>query len=330
MITPAETHSRLSQIDGLILLENEPLARHTRFALGGPASIFADTESEAAFVAAVASLSGGAIPWTVIGEGSNLVVSDAGYDGIVLRYRGAALRLYGGCVSAQAGATLQSLVDFTVQNGLEGLDKMTGIPGFVGAAIYGNAGAYGQSTSDTLESVRFLDQGQIREFSNAECAFRYRDSIFKRRKDWLLLSAVFHLHRAADAAAMQAASDEILATRNRKFPPEMRCAGSVFKNLLLKELSDSVRAQVPDTVVKKGKVPAAWFLEQVGARGLRHGGIQVADYHANLIYNAGGATATELRQVLDDLKRRVEERFGLRLEEEVQFLGTERGIVPRD
>jgi len=322
MITPGETHLRLARIDGLTLLENEPLSRHTRFALGGPVPIFADTEDEEAFVSAVAALSTGSTPWTVIGEGSNLVVSDQGYDGIVLRYRGAALSRDGDRVTAQAGATLQSLVDFTVENGLEGLDRMTGIPGFVGAAIYGNAGAYGQSTSDTLESVRCLDRGQIREFSSAQCEFRYRDSVFKRRKDWLLLSAGFRL-KFGDAAALKSASNEILATRNRKFPPDMHCAGSVFKNLLLKELSESVRAQVPETVVKKGKVPAAWFLDEVGARGLRHGGIHVADYHANLIYNAGGATAAELRDVLDDLKERVWERFGLRLEEEVQFLGFE-------
>jgi UDP-N-acetylmuramate dehydrogenase len=322
MITPGEMRARLAAIDGLTLLENEPLSRHTRFALGGPVPIFADTESEEAFVSAVAALSAGSTPWTVIGEGSNLVVSDQGYDGIVLRYRGAALSRDGERVTTQAGATLQSLVDFTVENSLEGLDRMTGIPGFVGAAIYGNAGAYGQSASDTLESVHFLDRGQIREFSSVQCEFRYRDSVFKRRKDWLLLSAVFRLN-PGDAAVLKPTSDEILATRNRKFPPEMRCAGSVFKNLLFKELSESVRAQVPETVVKKGKVPAAWFLEQVGARGLRHGGIHVAEYHANLIYNAGGATAAGLREVLDDLKRRVWERFGLRLEEEVQFLGFE-------
>jgi UDP-N-acetylmuramate dehydrogenase len=326
MITPGEAHLRLAHIEGLTLFEDEPLARHTRFALGGPARMFADTGNEEAFVSAVGVLSAGSTPWTMIGEGSNLVVSDQGYDGIVLRYRGAALRRDGEQVTAQAGATLQSLVDFTVQNGLEGLDRMTGIPGFVGAAIYGNAGAYGQSASDTLESVRFLDRGQIREFSNADCEFRYRDSIFKRRKDWLLLSAVFRLH-PVDTAALKGASDEILATRNRKFPPEMRCAGSVFKNLLLNELPESVREQVPANVVKKGKVPAAWFLEQVGARGLRHGGIHIADYHANLIYNAGGATAAELCEVLDDLKRRVLDRFGLRLEEEVQFLGFEVRVV---
>jgi len=321
MITTGETHERLARIEGLALFENEPLSNHTRFALGGPVPIFADTESEEAFISALAELSAGSVPWTVIGAGSNLVVSDRGYDGIVLRYRGAALCRDGERVVVQSGATLQSLVDFTVSSGLEGIGKMTGIPGYVGAAIYGNAGAYGQSTSDTLESVRFLEGGRIREFTNEQCEFRYRDSIFKRRKDWLLLSAAFRLRPAADAAALKAASEEILATRNRKFPPEMRCAGSVFKNLLLKELPERVRLQVPEAVVKKGKVPAAWFLEQAGARGMRHGGIQVADYHANLIYNAGGATATELREVLNELKARVLARFGLALEEEVQFLG---------
>ena len=192
MITTGETHERLARIEGLALFENEPLSNHTRFALGGPVPIFADTESEEAFVVGGCRVERRLRSWTVIGEGSNLVVSDRGYDGIVLRYRGGLLCRDGERVVVQSGATLQSLVDFTVLSGLEGLDKMTGIPGYVGAAIYGNAGAYGQSTSDTLESVRFLDGGRIREFTNEQCEFRYRESIFKRRKDWLLLSAVFH------------------------------------------------------------------------------------------------------------------------------------------
>jgi UDP-N-acetylmuramate dehydrogenase len=101
----------------------------------------------------------------------------------------------------------------------------------------------------------------------------------------------------------------------------MKCAGSIFKNLILAELAPAVAAQVPERVVREGKVPAAWFLEQAGARGLARGEMRVADYHANLIYNAGGGTARELRELIADLKGRVAARFGFELEEEVQYVG---------
>jgi UDP-N-acetylmuramate dehydrogenase len=317
--------TRLARIEGLAVHENEPLSRHTRFGVGGPAAILADTASEPAFVEALKLLGGSAARWTVIGGGTNLIVSDGGYAGLVLRFRGAELSCAGQRVEAQAGAALQSVVDFAIGHGLEGLDRMTGIPGFTGGAIYGNAGAYGQSISDTLESVRIFDGQRVRRLDRAECEFRYRDSVFKRKKEWLILSAVFEL-RGGDAAVLQAAADEILATRNRKYPPQMRCAGSIFKNLILDELPEPVRAQVPASVVKKGKVPAAWFLDQAGGRGLHRGGIQVADYHANLIYNDGTGNARELRALIGELKRRVQARFGLQLEAEVQFLGFDDGF----
>jgi UDP-N-acetylmuramate dehydrogenase len=109
--------------------------------------------------------------------------------------------------------------------------------------------------------------------------------------------------------------------RNEKFPVTMKCAGSIFKNLLLEDLPPAVAAEVPANAVREGKVPAAWFLEQVGAKGCRRGDIHVAAYHANLIYNAGAGTASDLRALIEDLKARVRARFGMDLEEEVQYVG---------
>lgn len=315
-----ELAARLARIEGLALFPNEPLAQHTRFGLGGPAAILADTEREPAFIEALQTLGASDVRWTVIGGGTNLIVSDNGYAGVVLRFRGAAITRDGDRIEAQAGATLQSVVDFAVSQGLEGLERMTGIPGFSGGAIYGNAGAYGQSIADTLESVRIFDGERVRQLDHAECEFRYRESVFKRRKEWLILAAVFCL-RSGDAAALQASANEILTLRNRKYPPDMRCAGSIFKNLILNELPEPVRTQVPADVVKKGKVPAAWFLDQAGGRGLRRGGIHVAGYHANLIYNDGTGNSGELRAAISELKQLVYLRFGLQLEAEVQFLG---------
>ena len=114
---------------------------------------------------------------------------------------------------------------------------------------------------------------------------------------------------------------DILKIRNEKFPPTMKCAGSIFKNLLLKDLPPAVAAQVPDQVVREGKIPAAWFLEQVGAKGMVRGDIHVANYHANLIYNAGDGAAADLVAVIQELKSRVRARFGIEIEEEVQYVG---------
>jgi UDP-N-acetylmuramate dehydrogenase len=313
---------RLARIPALQVTRNEPLARHTRFGLGGPAAVFASTAEEEAFIEAAKWIQSSGLQWTVIGAGTNLVASDSGYAGVVLRYRGASISAHAGALHAAAGAELQALVDCSLARGLAGLHALTGIPGSVGAAIYGNAGAYGQSISDSLRHVRFFDGAAVRETGNSGCGFRYRESVFKQRKDWLILSARFALETGG-GAELKKAADEILAVRNRKYPPDMRCAGSIFKNLILAGLDGAARAAVPDEAVKKGKVAAAWFLDQCGVRGLRKGGIVVAGYHANLLYNEGGGTAAEVRDMIGELKRRVREKFGLELEEEVQFLGFE-------
>jgi UDP-N-acetylmuramate dehydrogenase len=256
----------------------------------------------------------------VIGGGTNLIVSDQGFRGIVLRYRGDGLMAANSRVIAHAGAVLQDLVDFTVERGLKGLETLTGIPGSVGAAIYGNAGAYGHSISERVVSVRFYDGSAVRVFDNEACRFQYRESIFKRHKDWIIFSTELLLERA-DAALLRKTSGDILQVRNEKFPVTMKCAGSIFKNLLLKDLPAAVAAEVPDSAVREGKVPAAWFLEQVGAKGTERGQIRVATYHANLIYNAGDGTAADLCALIQDLKARVRARFGIELEEEVQYVG---------
>src|SRR5258707_642878 len=171
------------------------------------------------------------------------------------------------------------------------------IPGSVGAAVYGNAGAYGHSISERVNKVRFLDDGSIRVFNNEECAFHYRESIFKDHKEWIILSTELILE-PSDGATLRNAADDILKVRNEKFPPTMKCAGSIFKNFLLAELPPEAASEVPPSAIREGKVPAAYFLEQVGAKGMVRGDIHVANYHANLIYNAGSGTASDLRTLI--------------------------------
>jgi UDP-N-acetylmuramate dehydrogenase len=321
MPSPLMAVLRSSCPPGLSIVENAPLSLYTRFAVGGPARILSDAATENALLEILRAIRESGEPHTVMGGGTNLVASDQGYDGVVLRYTNPAFEFAETTVNVAAGAVLQELVDASIAHGLQGLETMTGIPGWVGGAVYGNAGAYGHSIHERIRSVRLLnaESGLIREIGNSACEFAYRESIFKRRKNWIVLSATLQLE-SADAGELRTRAAAILKIRNEKYPPAMRCAGSIFKNLLWSDLSAAVRAQVPATVVREGKIPSAYFLEQAGAKGLARGGVRVADYHANLIYNQGTGTAQEVRELIADLKQRVSRQFGVELEEEVQYV----------
>ena len=312
--------SHFQAIAGLQIKHNEPLSRHTRFGLGGPASLFLETDEEESFMLALQQAQKSGSPYVVLGGGTNLIVSDVGYKGIVLRYVAHGIRHRQTTVEVDAGAELNHLVDSLNNAGLKGLETLAGIPGWVGAAIYGNAGAYGHSISERISSVRCFDGEAIKECSKEQCQFKYRESIFKHNKDRIIFSAQLQLD-PADASELKEKSAAIRKVRDEKFPPTMKCAGSIFKNILLRDLPPATAALVPTTVVREGKIPAAWFLEQAGAKGRIIGGIQVADYHANLIYNTGVGTADDLCRMIRQLKADVLTKFNLAIEEEVQYVG---------
>jgi UDP-N-acetylmuramate dehydrogenase len=320
LIQKAILSGALKSVDGLTVLEKEPLAPRTRFGIGGPAELFATTFAPRALGAAVRMCEENGVPYCFLGEGSNLIVSDDGYRGVVLRYTGRRISMQGDIVEAEAGAPLQSLVDFTIVQGLEGLHTLERIPGSVGGAIYGNAGAYGHSMHEAVISVRYLEDGVVHEATNARCDFAYRESTFKRSKNRCILSCRLRLPEGVGATLQREAS-EIRRIRDAKFPPTMRCAGSIFKNLYLADLPPDAQRLVPEAAVREGKVASAFFLEKVGAKGMQRGGIRIADYHANLIYNHDWGSAADLCWLIAELKRRVRDQFGFAVEEEVQYLG---------
>ncbi len=309
-VSPA-ARKGLADIPGLTVLENVPLSRYTRFGIGGPAAVLCDTNSEESFIRTIQLIREMQCPEMVIGGGTNLVVSDAGFDGTVLRFTGSRLKRDGNLLRIEAGAVLQDVVDQSIQFGLKGLETMTGIPGYLGGAVYGNAGAYGRSIQELLKEVCFFDGNQVRCFQNEDCEFRYRESVFKCRKEWVILSCTLSFEQG-DSKQLVKTAAEIRTIRDAKYPPTMKCAGSIFKNLLLAELPPDIAAEIPPNVVREGKVPSAWFLEQTGAKGLRRGDIQVAEYHANLVYNDGAGTGADLFSLIEELKSRVFERFGIR------------------
>ncbi len=312
--------AHFQNIRDALVLENEPLREYTRFDLGGPADILFDTASETAFTEALRLVNKIGVAHLILGGGTNLVVADEGFRGVALRYTGAGIRRDGVHLTASAGASLQDVVDTSIQHGLTGIATMTGIPGYLGGAIYGNAGAYGNSMDEVVDRVRVFADNEVKQFSNAECQFAYRESIFKRQKEWFVLSATLRLSEGIQDE-LEKASCAIRKVRDAKYPPSMKCAGSIFKNVLLKNLPQETLDRVPPSVTKGGKAPSAWFLEQAGVKGLRRGDIQVAEYHANLIYNDGAGTTRDLIAVIAECKKRVHDLFGLELEEEVQYVG---------
>jgi UDP-N-acetylmuramate dehydrogenase len=256
-----------------------------------------------------------------MGGGTNLIVSDRGFRGIVLRYRAHSLHAANNRVMADSGAVLQDLVDFTVAHGLRGLETLAGIPGSVGAAVYGNAGAYGHSISERVVSVRFYDGAAVRVFNNEECRFQYRESIFKQYG----LDHFFHrtAPEPAEAEILRQISGDIVKVRNEKFPVTMKCAGSIFKNLLLKEL--------PPAGPRTGS--GIGGARRQGARGLVSGtggrrracGAAIfihATYHANLILQCRRRHRPRTLRADSGIEgTAVRERFGMELEEEVQYVG---------
>src|ERR1700722_20226077 len=206
---------RLSAIPNVQLFVNAPLARYTRFEIGGPARMLANVSTVDALAETLQLAKSSGTPHAIIGGGTNLIVDDEGFPGVIVRYVAKNIEIHGTEVRVEAGAMLQDLVDKTIAAGLSGLETMTGIPGWVGGAIYGNAGAYGHSIQESIESVRFFDGSKTRELSPDELDFSYRTSVFKSCKEWIVLDAVLKLNRA-DPAELRATASGILKIRNEK------------------------------------------------------------------------------------------------------------------
>ena len=218
-----------------------------------------------------------------------------------------------------AGAPLFLSIKKMINAGLGGLETLSGIPGTIGGAIVGNAGAYGHSISEVIEKAQIYNGKKVLWLKNKDCDFRYRESIFKRRRDFVILKVVFNLKKG-DKKELQKTSKEIVIERLKKYPTGLKCAGSFFKNLVVKEIKPEILKLIDKNKIIEEKVPTGYLLEEVGAKGMKIGDIAVADYHANLLVNRGNGKASDIKKLAKILKEKVEKRFGIILEEEVRYL----------
>ena len=284
------------------VLINEPMASHTTFRIGGPADYFVMPETIEELAAVLKLCKEEAVPYFILGNGSNLLVGDKGFRGVVIQlYKNFdGIQIEGTKVTAKAGAMLIRVAKEAGKAGLTGLEFASGIPGTIGGAMVMNAGAYGGEMKDVVTAVTVLTKdGDIKTLSGEDMNFRYRGSVVED-EGHIVLEAVMELQEG-NLEEIQARIDELSVQRRTKQPIEYPSAGSTFKR------------------------PEGYFagklIQDAGLRGYQVGGAQVSEKHCGFVINVGGATAADVMQLMQDVSDKVNEQFGVILEPEVKRIG---------
>ena len=307
-----DVDARLAKAFGAEHVHREvPLAPLTTFKVGGPAEWLVDVHRCEEVEQAIAIAKDAGVRVTVLGGGSNVLVADAGVRGIVIRVHGGEVRALGpSLIRADAGVTINGLVRWTVNRGVAGIEAWAGTPGTVGGAIFGNAHFRGRLISELIARVRLVTiGGTLADVRSSQMEFGYDFSRLHRTRE-VVVSADFH-GSGGEPGALRTVARESLAFRKRTQPLESPSAGCIFQN------PDPARDHVPE-----GIPPSAGALvDRAGLKGARQGAARVSTTHANFIVNEGGATARDIRALIDRCKLEVETRYGVRLREEIVYLG---------
>ena len=280
----------------------EPMAGHTTFRIGGPADCFVQLEDEEQLRKVRRYLGLAGVPFFVLGNGSNLLVDDAGYRGVVLQIgqKMSDISVQGCHIIAKAGATLRQVAAAALEHGLAGFEFASGIPGTVGGGVVMNAGAYGGEMSQVVDQVRVVSkEGESMVLDNDTMEFRYRGSVI-RGSAFTVTEVTFRLE-PGDREAIRAKMEELAARRREKQPLEYPSAGSTFKR-------------------PEGHFAGKLIME-AGFAGYLIGGAQVSEKHCGFVINTGDATARDVKMLISEIQARVKEQFRVELEPEVVFLG---------
>lgn len=286
---------------GIAYKENEPLAAHCTFKIGGPARLFVQPADRAQLCRAVALCKAQGVRYYLLGNGSNILFADEGYNGVVLDISSMqdTVEVHGTQLTAGAGVRLSALCKTALEHSLTGLEFAYGIPGTVGGAVYMNAGAYGGEMKDVLEAVSYLTaDGRWVDSEASELDFSYRHSAFEENGA-CILGAVLHLEKG-DPDAIKARMNELMQKRIDKQPLDKPSAGSTFK--------------------RPAGAFAAALIDQCGLRGYRHGGAAVSDKHCGFVVNLGGATCADVLALCDEVRAIVKEKTGYDLEKEIRVV----------
>jgi len=253
--------------------------------------------------------------------GSNILVSDKGFPGLVIKIQNTKYKILNTKVYAQAGVDFPMIVQATGKRGLAGLEWAGGLPGSVGGAVRGNAGAFGGEVKDSLVFAEVLNgQGKIKKLTKKQCRFSYRSSVFKE-KNWIVLSATFQLQKD-NKKTIQDIAKEHIRYRKEKHPLEYPNAGSIFKNCSFAKFSKKMQKEL-SFVVKVDPfpvIPTAYLIAQAGLKGTRIGKAEVSKKHPNYMVNLGGACAKDVLLLIEKVKKDIKKKFSITLEQEIQYV----------
>ncbi|HEV2299509.1 MAG TPA: UDP-N-acetylmuramate dehydrogenase [Candidatus Acidoferrales bacterium] len=306
------------------ILENIPLAQQCNYRIGGPARYFCDALSEEEIRAAILFAREKHVPIFILGSGTNLLFADEGFSGLVLKPNLKHIVLDADVVKVGAGALVSDLLNFAVAHSLSGLEWSGGLPGTVGGAVRGNAGAFKGEIKDRIVSVDCLNVDTLKKITrdNSACRFAYRSSIFKEKGGQeIILSTKIRMEKG-EPNQIAAGIQEKINYRLQRHPMEFPNTGSTFKNVDM----NLVPARFRETFAKVVKldpfpvIPTAFLITEAGLKGTRQGGAMVSAKHANFIINADNATAADVKALVAIVKNRVFEKFEIRLEEEIQIV----------
>src|SRR3989344_1721309 len=301
--------------------ENVPLAPMTTFEIGGAARYFVDVATDDEMREALAWAHERELKVVVLAGGSNVLVPDEGLDALVIHVAGGAFSFAGNELAADAGCNLLQLIREAGKRGLGGWEKLSGIPGTIGGAVRGNAGAFGPEIKDFVHKVRAtnMNTGKTQEFVNAECGFQYRNSFFKQHPKWLITRAYLHLQKAVPAESAKLV-EETIAEREKRHLQNVRAAGSFFMNPTAPAELVAMFEQEKKVKSREGRVPAGWLIEKANMKGATVGGAIASLQHPNYIVNQGSATAKDVEALADKVQKAVNSQFGVALHEEAALL----------
>lgn len=303
--------------------QNIPMAKHTTFCIGGPAEYFFIAKNKADVGKAAAAAKKLKLPLFIFGGGSNLLVSDKGIKGLVVRMKSQEKRFKvqpGNKIEAYSGVNLGNLVAFSVKRGLQGLEWAGGLPGTFGGAVRGNAGAFGGEMKDVVAQVQALNNFKLRAFTNKQSRFSYRNSVFKE-KNWTIVSSTVKFHNG-NKKELEAIANSHINYRKERHPLEYPSAGSVFKNVAVENIPEQFKHLFLDKIKQDPFpiVPAAWFIIGAGLTGKKIGQTQVSKKHSNYIVNLGAARASDVLKLMNFIKKKVKAKYHILLEPEVQYV----------
>ncbi|HNZ86359.1 MAG TPA: UDP-N-acetylmuramate dehydrogenase [bacterium] len=300
---------------------NKSLKELTTFKVGGSAKYFLEILNINELQVCIKYCNKNSIDFLILGGGSNILISDNGFPGLVIKIKSQGIELENNIFTVSAGVMLNNFLQFTLDKGYVGAEFLAGIPGTMGGAIYGNAGAYNKSICDIVNSVLCVTRGgEIVEMEKQDCKFDYRNSVFKQNK-YIIFSTRIFLERG-DVENSKQIIKKSIEDRNSKQPLEYPNAGSFFKNIkLTNEIRNNLRNLDISIFEKSGVIPAGFLIEKAGLKGLKVGGASVSEKHANFLINYDRSMAIDIYNLSKKIQEIIFEKYKINLEPEVQFIG---------